>query len=80
MPTISPRPDTKAPDNPTPGNTRAGRIRARLPRAGLFLSEIVRQQGALIALILVVIFSFLRYDNFDSITIDSVLSLTRNSG
>lgn len=80
MPTVSPRPDTKAPANPTPGNTRAGQLKARLPRAGLFLGEIVRQQGALIALILVVIFSFLRYDNFDSITIDSVLSFNAQFG
>lgn len=55
---------------------RMGQIRARLP----LISDIVRQQGALIALILVVTFSFIRYDNFDAITINSVLNFNAQFG
>jgi ribose transport system permease protein len=53
-----------------------GQIRARLPQIG----DIARQQGALIALIIVVIFSFIRYDNFDAITINSVLNFNAQFG
>ena len=52
--------------NSTGATTRIGQIRGRLPQ----ISDIVRQQGALIALIIVVTFSFIRYNNFDAITIN----------
>ncbi len=76
MSTVSPQPETRAPEE-SPGVTkRMGQIRARLP----LISDIVRQQGALIALILVVTFSFIRYDNFDAITINSVLNFNAQFG
>ena len=54
--------------------------RARLSRASRFAGQFLRQQGALIALVVVVIFSFIRYDNFDTITIYSVLNFNAQFG
>ncbi len=78
MSTVSPQPDTSTPV-PSP-ETRAGQFKARLPGLVLFARNALRQQGALIALIVVVIFSFIRYDNFDSLTIDSVLNFNAQFG
>lgn len=80
MSTVSPQPDTEALAKSTEATTRVGQMRARLPALGLAARGILRQQGALIALIVVVIFSFIRYDNFDSITITSVLSFNTQFG
>src|SRR5258708_16498851 len=79
MPTVSPQPDTKALAKSTEASTRVEQLKARLPGIGL-LGNFARQQGALIALIVVVIFSFIRYDNFDAITIDSVLNFNAQFG
>src|SRR5437868_1575662 len=76
MPKVSPQPDTEVPAKSTIATTRAGQIRAHLPRIG----DILRQQGALIALIVVVTFSFIRYDNFDTITIYSTLNFNAQFG
>src|SRR5437667_10834277 len=76
MSTVSPQPETKTPAESPGTATRIGQIRARLP----WVSDVVRQQGALIALILVVTFSFIRYNNFDSITINSVLAFNAQFG
>ncbi len=76
MSTVSPQPETRTPAESAAATTRMGQIRARLPQIG----DLARQQGALIALIIVVIFSFIRYDNFDSITIDSVLNFNAQFG
>src|SRR5437879_8403261 len=56
MPKVSSQPDIAALAEPSEATTHIG-IKERLPRIG----EFVRQQGALIALIIVVTFSFLRY-------------------
>jgi galactofuranose transport system permease protein len=75
MPTVSPKPGpgtevlAKSPGAPTRS--------VRLPKIG---SNILRQQGALVALIIVITFSFIRYDNFDTITIYSVLSFNAQFG
>ncbi|MBA2393146.1 MAG: ABC transporter permease [Ktedonobacteraceae bacterium] len=76
MSTVSPQPETSAPAESTRATTRVGQIRARLP----WLGDIARQQGALIALIIVVVFSFIRYDNFDAITINNVLNFNAQFG
>ncbi len=76
MSTVSPQPETRTAVEAPGKATRIGRIRARLP----WVSDVVRQQGALIALIIVVTFSFIRYDNFDAITINSVLNFNAQFG
>ncbi|MBV9229096.1 MAG: ABC transporter permease [Chloroflexi bacterium] len=76
MPTVSPQPDTRDLAESTVVTTRVGQIKARLPQ----ISNFLRQQGALIALIVVVTFSFIRYDNFDAITIYSVLNFNTQFG
>src|SRR5689334_16348971 len=76
MPEVSSHPDITAPAEPTGVTTRAGQIKARLPHIG----NLVRQQGALIALVVVVAFSFIRYDNFNTITIYSVLNFNAQFG
>lgn len=75
MPKVSSQPGIAALAESSEATTRIG-IKERLPRIG----EFVRQQGALIALILVVTFSFLRYDNFNTITIYSVLNFNAQFG
>ncbi|GHO80450.1 sugar ABC transporter permease [Ktedonobacter sp. SOSP1-85] len=75
MPKVSSQPGIAALAEPSEANTRIG-IKERLPRIG----EFVRQQGALIALIIVVTFSFLRYDNFNTLTIYSVLNFNAQFG
>lgn len=76
MPKVSPLPDTRVQTESTVTTTRLGQIKARLPQ----VSHLLRQQGALIALIVVVTFSFIRYDNFDTTTIYSVLSFNAQFG
>jgi ribose/xylose/arabinose/galactoside ABC-type transport system permease subunit len=80
MPTISPQPQTEAPTQTTGAGSRVQQIKARLPGAGRLIGSFARQQGALIALIVVVVFSFIRYDNFDAITINSVLNFNAQFG
>jgi ribose/xylose/arabinose/galactoside ABC-type transport system permease subunit len=74
MPTVSPQPGTRTQAESTIAT------KAHLPRIGSSLSNVLRQQGALIALIIVLTFSFIRYDNFDTITIYSVLSFNTQFG
>lgn len=76
MPAISPQPDTTVPAEPTVAQTRVRQITAHLPR----LTGLLRQQGALIVLILIITFSFIRYDNFDTITIYNVLNFNAQFG
>jgi ribose/xylose/arabinose/galactoside ABC-type transport system permease subunit len=80
MPTVSPQPDTGSLAESTVATSRVEQIKARLPWVGRFVSDFFRQQGALIALIVVVTFSFMRYDNFDTITIYSVLNFNTQFG
>jgi ribose/xylose/arabinose/galactoside ABC-type transport system permease subunit len=80
MPTVSPRPDTETPAQAAGMSTHVERLKARLPGLVPLLSNFARQQGALIALIIVVIFSFLRYDNFDAVAIESVLNFNAQFG
>lgn len=80
MPKVSPQPDTTAPIESAVATTRVGQFKARLPMIGEYVGGILRGQGALIALIIVVTFSFIRYDNFDAITIDSVLNFNAQFG
>lgn len=80
MPTVSPQPDTETLAKSPGASTRVGQFKARLLDLAPVLGNAARQQGALIALIVVVIFSFIRYDNFDSITIESVLSFNAQFG
>src|SRR6185312_15806646 len=80
MSTVSPQPDTEALAKSPGTTTRAEQMKARLPGLGRLAVQALRQQGALIALILVVTFSFIRYDNFDAITIDSVLNFNAQFG
>jgi galactofuranose transport system permease protein len=80
MPKVSQQPATRDLAASQVATTRAGLIKARLPQAGLFTGNLLRQQGALIALIVVVVFSFVRYDNFDAITIDSMLNFNAQFG
>jgi galactofuranose transport system permease protein len=80
MPTVSPQPDTGALAESTVATSRAEQIKARLPRIRSFLGDLLSQQGALIALVVVVTFSFIRYDNFDTITIYSVLNFNTQFG
>jgi galactofuranose transport system permease protein len=80
MPKVSPQPDTRVQAESEVANTRAGQIRANLPIIGNKIGDVLRQQGALIALIVVVTFSFIRYDNFDTITIYSVLNFNAQFG
>lgn len=80
MPKVSPQPGTRTPGESARATPRAGQIKARLPRIGHVGSNFLRQQGALIALVVVVIFSFTRYDNFDTITIYSVLNFNAQFG
>ena len=72
MPKVSPQPDTTTPAESVVATTRVGQFKARLPIIGSLLGNSLKSQGALIALIIVVTFSFIRYDNFDAITIYSV--------
>ncbi len=76
MTTVSPQPDTKTLAGSATRTTRLKQMIARLPP----MNDLLRQQGALIALIVVVTFSFIRYDNFDSITISSVLNFNAQFG
>ncbi len=80
MPKVSPQPDTTALGESVVATTRVGQFKARLPIIGSFLGSSLKSQGALIALIIVVTFSFIRYDNFDAITIYSVLSFNAQFG
>lgn len=80
MSKISPQPATNDLPEAPEATTRVGQIKARLPQAGLFAGNFLRQQGALIALIVVVTFSFIRYNNFDTITIYSVLNFNAQFG
>lgn len=80
MPTVSPQPDTGALAESTVASSRVGQIKARLPWINSLASNFFRQQGALIALIVVVIFSFIRYDNFDTLTIYSILNFNTQFG
>ncbi|HET8843727.1 MAG TPA: ABC transporter permease, partial [Ktedonobacteraceae bacterium] len=77
MPKVSSGPATPASAEVTDTpDARGKRLKAHLPQMGDF----IRQQGALITLIIVVTFSFIRYDNFDAITISSVLSFDAQFG
>ena len=76
MTTVSPEPGTKTLAGSAARTTLLKQIKARLPQ----MNELLRQQGALIALIIVVTFSFLRYDNFDTFTIYSVLNFNAQFG
>ena len=80
MSTVSPQPDTETLAKSTGAGTRVEQLKARLPGLARLSGTIARQQGALIALIVVVTFSFLRYDNFDAITINSVLNFNAQFG
>lgn len=80
MPKVSPQPDTTASTESIAATTHRRQFKAHLPRIGEFLGNALRGQGALIALIIVVTFSFIRYDNFDAITIDSVLNFNAQFG
>jgi ribose/xylose/arabinose/galactoside ABC-type transport system permease subunit len=80
MPTVSPQPDTGALAESTAATSRVEQIKARLPWVSRIVSDFFRQQGALIALIIVVVFSFMRYDNFDTLTIYSVLNFNTQFG
>jgi ribose/xylose/arabinose/galactoside ABC-type transport system permease subunit len=75
MPKVSSRPVT-TPSAEATSDIRGKQLKARLLQVG----DLMRQQGALIALIVVVTFSFIRYDNFDAITIESVLSFNAQFG
>jgi ribose transport system permease protein len=76
MSTVSPQPEAKELAVSKAATTRVGQIKERLPQIG----DLLRQQGALIALFVVVTFSFIRYDNFDTITIYSVLNFNAQFG
>ncbi len=76
MPMVSPQPGTEALVESAGASTRGRQIKIRLPQIG----DLLRQQGALIALIIIVTFSLIRYDNFDSITIYSVLNFNAQFG
>lgn len=76
MSTISPQPETRTPADAPAATTRTNQLKARLP----WVVDLLRQQGALIALIVVVTFSFIRYDNFDTTTIYSVLNFNAQFG
>src|SRR5579872_5159404 len=82
MPTVSPQPETETRAKSTGASTRVEQFKARLSGSGLtpVLGNFARQQGALIALIVVVTLSFIRYDNFDAITIESVLNFNAQFG
>lgn len=80
MPKVSPQPDTRVQAESEIATTRTGQIRANLPAIGRKIGDVLRQQGALIALIVVVTFSFIRYDNFDTVTIYSVLNFNAQFG
>ena len=76
MSKVSPKPDTTTQAESVVATTRIRKFKDRLPIIG----NLLRSQGALIALIIVVTFSFIRYDNFDTITIYSVLSFNAQFG
>lgn len=80
MPTISPQPETKMSARTIGTRMRARQMKAHLPDAGRTLGAFLRQQGALLALIVVILFSFIRYDNFDAITINSILNFNAQFG
>ena len=80
MPTVSPQPETETPAKAAGAGARVEQFRARLAGPGLLFGNFARQQGALIALVIIVTFSFIRYDNFDAITIDSVLNFNAQFG
>src|SRR5271165_2749738 len=61
---------------PQPEEKSSNRLTKRLPQ----IVSLVQQQGALIALIIVVTFSLIRYDNFDNLTIISVLNFNTQFG
>ncbi len=76
MPKVSPHPDTKTPVESGVTITHVMHIKTRLPP----INNLLKQQGALIALFVVLTFSFIRYDNFDTITIFSALSFNAQFG
>jgi ribose transport system permease protein len=76
MPKVSLQPDASSLATSTEAGSRVEQLKARLPQLG----DLLRQQGALIALIIVVIFSFIRYDNFDTITVYTVLNFNAQFG
>ena len=51
MSKVSPQPDTTTPAESTSASTRADQLKARLPHIGQQVRDVVRQQGALIALL-----------------------------
>ena len=75
MTTVSP-PNAETPTEPIQENTLLTQIKARLPQLG----GLLQQQGALVALVIVVIFSSTRYDNFDITTIYSILNFNAQFG
>ncbi|WP_149402832.1 ABC transporter permease [Dictyobacter arantiisoli] len=76
MPKVSSQPETSDLAVPATAPTRIERFKARLPQ----VQGILRQQSTLIALFVVVLFSFIRYDNFDTITIYSMLNFNAQFG
>src|SRR5579884_864994 len=76
MTTISspPKEHEKVPDRP------ATRLIAQLKARRQPIVAFVQQQGALIALIVVVTISLIRYNNFNSVTITSVLNFNAQFG
>lgn len=76
MSTISPRSDAKEQADPPVDKSRTERLGTLWSQ----LRQLGSRQGALIALIIVVIFSFIRYDNFDTTTIYSTLSFNTQFG
>ncbi|HLZ62750.1 MAG TPA: ABC transporter permease [Ktedonosporobacter sp.] len=76
MSTVSPQPETRELAEATAATSPVRLLTARLP----WLGNLLRQQGALIALIVVVTFSFIRYDNFNTVTIYSVLNFNAQFG
>jgi len=80
MSTVSPRPDPETLATSTGPTTRVEQFKARLPGLSRTVGHLARQQGALIALIIIVTFSFIRYDNFDAFAIDNVLNFNAQFG
>jgi len=65
MPKVSSQPGTSALAESKIAITRITQLKAYLPQ----INGVLRQQGALIVLIIVIAFSFIRYDNFDTISL-----------
>ena len=76
MTAISSPPENQAEVPMESPKTLVAQVKTGLGRTGGFL----RQQGALVALVIVVTFSFIRYDNFDSSTITSILDFNTQFG